>query len=164
MTLKYLEFLALKNEEMENVHMIVNGLYHSVKTQLEIESHHPAELVPTGSLFEGYGKPLNFPQLPSNLGTDFDIMFAFRKGDLHVEFIMKDQEFLHIFALTSNCSLLNQLQMYDEGSQASKLSSVKAREMMKHVVNSTSEMQQNLFQSFIQNLVPFLFNTPRFSK
>ena len=125
-------------------------------------SQHRAELVLTGSIVEGFGEPLNVSQLPANLGSDYDVMFAFKKSDLVIEYLMKNEEFLHIFCFTSDCSLLNQLQIFDKGSEAFKLSSTKARELMKTVVNRNRPV--NIMKSLLQNVFPFMFNTPQISR
>ena len=159
-----LESLVLLPEEIEYSKEKINNLCISILKEVQNISLHVIEMVPTGSVFEGFGKPLNFLQLPTNLGTDYDVMFAFKKSDLAIEFIMKDQEFLHIFSLTSNCTFLNQVAVFDEGAKAYKLSSAKARKLMQRIVDSVQKVESSFLQSLLFNLLPFLYSTPRLTK
>ena len=136
----------------------------SVLHKLQEISRHSAEVVPTGSVFEGFGKPLSFPQLKTNLGTDYDVMFTFKRTDLAIEYIIKDQEFLHIFSLTRNCTLLNRVSVFDKASKSFKISSLKARQLMKEVVNSVQKGEHTFLKSLYHNMWPFLYSTPRLSK
>ena len=154
----------MSRDELVSAQSVALTLCQPIQARLEGESHHPAELVPTGSLFERYGKPLNTPGLESNLGTDYDVMFAFHKTDLQLEHIMKNDEFLHFFVLSNSCQLLNQLMVFDESAQFMKLSAAQARQYMRDIVDSTPQLQPSCMKTFMQNLAPFLFNLPRFSK
>ena len=160
----HLKNFALTMKEVEYARGIVDKICTPFIHQLQKESNHQLELVPTGSVFEGYGKPLNFQQKVSHLGTDYDLMYAFRRSDLAVEFIMKDHEFLHIFSLQRNCDFLRKLEVFDEKAQAWKLSSIKAKELMRRVVNSTQKKDSVFHKSFLKSLLPFIFNTPRYSR
>ena len=153
--------------ELNSVYGTISHLVKPIKTKLEEVTRHQVEAVPTGSVFERFGKSLAATNaLESNLATDYDVMFAVNKSSLQVETLMKNDEFLHIFVLTDTCSLLNNLKERDDRSEAFKLSAVRAREFMARVVRS-SELEQEgkrPLRRFLRNLVLFQVNLPRLSR
>ena len=165
LTLRHLSQLYLEKDDLAHVEQLTKHLTHPIKQALEESGQHSLEVVPTGSVFERYGKPLAAAALETNLKTDYDVMFAFKKEDLPIEFIMKNDEFLHIFVFSKSCFLLNKMNKEHSSAQAIKLSAEKARQFLKNVVENTqlSNIVDNprKIRNKLRNLFAFLFNLPR---
>ena len=165
--IQILSSLVHTEEELDSVHEAVSDLVEPIRTKLATISRHEVEVIPTGSVFERYGKSLTAADaLESNLKTDFDVMFVVSKSSLQVETLVKNCEFLHIFVLTDRCNLLNIIKKKDTKSQAFKLSAVQAKEFMGRVVRSSQLDQEGArpFKRFLCNLLVFQINLPRLSR
>ena len=165
--IQILSSLVHTEEELDSVYEAVSELVEPIGTKLATISRHEVEVIPTGSVFERYGKSLTVADaLESNLKTDYDVMFAVSKKSLQVETIVKNCEFIHIFVLTNSCNLLNILKKNDTKSQAFKLSAVQAKEFMGRVVRSSQLDQEGArpFKRFLRNLLVFQINLPRLSR
>eukprot|EP00092_Neocalanus_flemingeri_P015013 GFUD01016215.1.p1 GENE.GFUD01016215.1~~GFUD01016215.1.p1 ORF type:complete len:1587 (-),score=281.46 GFUD01016215.1:23-4294(-) len=165
LAIKHLEDLFISEKDVAEMRAKVSSLTFPIKDKLETVTRHKVELVPTGSVFERYGKPLTSPALDTNLRTDFDVMFAIEKSNLPVEYIMKDDEFLHIFALSNSCLMVNRLTEFHAASKSVKLSANKARKFMKNIVDSADlGKQANGMKTLSRNILSFLFNLPRLGR
>ena len=150
-------------EELDSVHKAVSQLLEPIQNKLEAVTRHKVEAVPTGSVFERFGKSLVASDaLESNLKSDYDVMFAVTKSSLPVETLPKNNEFLHIFVLNDKCPLLNSLKEHDHRSEAFKVSAVRAKEFMARIVRSSELEQQGRtpFRTFFRNIMVFQVNLP----
>ena len=156
-----------ETEELESVHNIVNKQLEPIQNKLEAATRHKVEAVPTGSVFERFGKSLVASDaLDSNLKSDYDVMFSLTKSSLQVETLPKNDEFLHIIVLNDKCPLLNALKEQDQRSEAFKVSAVRAKEFMNRIVRSSEMEQQGRrpFRMFLRNIMLFQINLPRLSR
>ena len=144
---------------MDLINTHLNIMTMDIKNTLENECGHEFASVPTGSIFERYGKPLQYPGLTTNLKTDYDVMFAIEMSKIPVDYIMKNDEFLHFFSMSMSCTFSNQLTEFHSASQAYKLSAVKAREFMQNVVVSSHKSGPSIKN--LRNVFSFLLNLPR---
>ena len=104
--LRSLQEMYLSPDEVHQTNQIVTQATFPIREAMVEVSQHQVEAVPTGSVFERYGKPLTAPGLETNLKSDYDVMFAFRKEDFPIEIAMKNDEFLHVFVMSDSCRLL----------------------------------------------------------
>ena len=142
-------------------------LVNPIKYKLRSVTGHSVEVVPTGSVFERYGKPLAAPAIETNLRTDYDIMFCLNRKDLPIEVLMKNDEFLHIFVLSPNCSLLNSIKKEHQEAEAVKLSASKARQFMMDIVESVKlkeKERDSRVKLVLWNILAYVFNLPRMGR
>ena len=183
MVVSNLESFYLLEDELEKITHVINALIEPIKLKLESTTQRIVEVVPTGSVFERYGKPLRAPAYETNLKTDYDVRFSFDKKDLPIRTEMKDCEFLYIFSL-SDCNFLNKIRQsskdknnlgFTESDSDSpmevmtreevKLSASKAREFMMEIVEKTPLQDDTSFiKRNLRNLLALLFNIPRIGR
>eukprot|EP00092_Neocalanus_flemingeri_P012356 GFUD01013322.1.p1 GENE.GFUD01013322.1~~GFUD01013322.1.p1 ORF type:complete len:1573 (-),score=223.90 GFUD01013322.1:73-4233(-) len=161
--------MYLSPEKLCQTHQLIAQATLPIKEMIENIYQHKVEVVPTGSVFEMYGKPLTAPALESNLNSDYDVMFAFKKEEFPVEIAMKNDEFLHVFVLSDSCRLLNSIKMMDESTRSLKLSAERTRQFMKHIVKNVSifHKESTYKEKIVKtgwNVFAFLFNLPRIGK
>ena len=80
---------------------------------------------------------------------------------------MKDDEFLHIFVLSQNCSLLNRIKKEHKKAEAVKLSASKARQFIMDVVESVKLNEKDGafgIKQVFWNILAYVFNLPRMSR
>ena len=134
--LRSLQEMYLSPDEVHQTNQIVTQATFPIREAMVEVSQHQVEAVPTGSVFERYGKPLTAPGLETNLKSDYDVMFAFRKEDFPIEVAMKNDEFLHVFVVSDSCKLLNTVKSLEDSTNAFKLSAEKSRVFMKQIVQN----------------------------
>ena len=169
LTLLSLPNMYLTQAEIQQTNQLIANATLPIKKNLEAFSLHNVEVVPTGSVFEMYGKPLAVPALETNLKSDYDVMFAFQKEEFLIEIAKKDDEFLHVFVLSNSCSMLNRIKKYDHSTKSFKLSAERTRQFMKTIVQDVqisykdTSSKEKCFHK-IWNLFAFLFNVPRIGR
>ena len=161
--------MYLSQDQLLHTNLLVNQVTFPIREVLDKVSQHKVEVVPTGSIFEKYGKPLNAQALETNLKSDYDVMFAYKKEEFPIEISMINNEFLHVFLLSDSCRLLNSIKKMDKSTKSFKLSAEAARQFMKQVVeNSQIFYQESNYKQKIGNklwnVLAFLFNLPRIGK
>ena len=169
LSLLSLPSMYLSQEELHQTNQIITQVTLPIREKLEDFSQHKVEVVPTGSVFEMYGKPMTEIALETNLKSDYDVMFAFNKEDFPVEILMKNDEFLHVFVLSDTCRLLNCIKRMDHLTKSFKLSAEAARQLMKQIVQNSQMFQKEStykkkIANRIWNVLAFLFNLPRIGR